>query len=40
MHLVTILESKKNVNVNMSKRVGKDGVFLGLTGLLLGKHHP
>jgi hypothetical protein len=24
----------------MSKRVGKDGVFLRLAGLLLGKHRP
>ena len=24
----------------MSKRVEKDGVFLGLAGLLLGKHSP
>ena len=24
----------------MSKRVRKDGVFLGLAGLLLGKHRP
>ena len=29
-------ETYQKQNVNLSKRVGKDGVFLGLAGLLLG----